>query len=779
MRSGWRADGRSRAEGCDTLGAMPRYLILLLLALLPAAAEVRVWSAKWVSVAGASPVDYGVYHFRKTFELPARPDSFVVHVTADNRYVLYVNGERVSWGPAYGDLMHWRYETVDIAPYLKSGRNSLAAVVWNYGQLAGLTQITDTTGFLLQGDTKAEEIVNTGKGWRGVADPAYAALPVDRKSIRWQYYVAPPGEQFDASLHPWGWQQRAFDDTAWKEVLVGEPGCALYWTKSEVQGDCHDRRTLVPRPIPMMDYVRQRFSQFQPIVVPPNTHKIILLDQERVTTAYPELRISGGRGSKVALTYAESLWVPDTLIKGNRNETAGKQMRGLRDVVLPDGRSNLLWSPLWWRAFRYVQIDIQTGDEPLSLADASSFFTAYPFTRKARFEGGEPWLAQTLDIGWWTNRLSSNEIFQDAYYEQMQYAGDTRIEALVAIYESGDARLVRNAIQQFDSTRTPDGLTYSRAPSRLYQYTPTFSLIWIGMVHDYWRYVNDPEFVRSMQPGVRAVLGWFQRLQQPDGRLTRLPWYNFLDSNVPWKADALGHYELQLLQGFLWAADLEGAFGTPEQAAAYRRSADVLRATIEKIYWDPTKQSYASDAEHTFFTQHANALAVLTGVSGGEKARSLMEHTLSDSTLIPTTIYFSYYLHEAVVKAGLGDRYLDLLGRWRQMAAQGVTAWPEVDAPEARSDCHGWGDHPNIEVFRTVLGVDSAAPGWERIMVTPHLGRLPSASGTIPHPRGEITVRYLRSGDGLDVTIDTPVPGDFEWNGKRAELKAGSNSLKF
>jgi hypothetical protein len=96
-------------------------------------------------------------HFRKTLELPARPDSFVVHVSADNRYKLYVNGRQVSLGPARGDLDHWFYETVNIAPHLKAGKNVLAAVVWNGGEHVPFAQMTYRTAFILQGNTEAEK----------------------------------------------------------------------------------------------------------------------------------------------------------------------------------------------------------------------------------------------------------------------------------------------------------------------------------------------------------------------------------------------------------------------------------------------------------------------------------------------------------------------------------------------------------------------------------------------------------------------------------------------
>jgi alpha-L-rhamnosidase len=93
----------------------------------------RFWNAHWIDVPGASPHDYGVYHFRRTFELAAKPEHFPVRVSGDNRYELFVNGKRLAFGPARGDLTHWRYETVDIAPALEAGKNVLVAGVLEWG----------------------------------------------------------------------------------------------------------------------------------------------------------------------------------------------------------------------------------------------------------------------------------------------------------------------------------------------------------------------------------------------------------------------------------------------------------------------------------------------------------------------------------------------------------------------------------------------------------------------------------------------------------------------
>jgi alpha-L-rhamnosidase len=114
-------------------------------------------------VPGESLRDYGVYYFRKSISLKNKPDSFIVHVSADNRYKLYINQTLVSLGPARGDTYYWNYETVDLAPYLKAGDNTIAAVVWNDGDYRPEAQISIQTGFIMQGDGETEAIVNTDK----------------------------------------------------------------------------------------------------------------------------------------------------------------------------------------------------------------------------------------------------------------------------------------------------------------------------------------------------------------------------------------------------------------------------------------------------------------------------------------------------------------------------------------------------------------------------------------------------------------------------------------
>jgi alpha-L-rhamnosidase len=752
----------------------------------------KAWKARWITAGGAPVRDYGVYHFRRTFTLDSAPARFLVHVSGDNRYQLYANGARVAWGPARGDLYHWRYESVDIAPQLRAGRNVLAAVVWNDGPNAAVAQISNQTAFVLQGDSDVEQVANSGAEWRAVQDAAYSPrlLTSDQRT---GYHALGPTEQVDGAKYPWGWEQAGFDDSSWPAAAAISPAYPR-----EAQ-DAPNRWMLVPRPIPMMEETPQRLARLrkaegiaapgggfparqQAFTVPANATARMILDQDHLTTAFPELVISGGRGARITLKYAEGLWEPGKRQKGDREVVEGKEFFGYSDLFIADGGAQRLYRPLFWRTFRYLELSVATGAEAVRVEDLRSVYTGYPFERRAQLDAGKPELDRMLEIGWRTARLCAHETYMDCpYYEQLQYGGDTRLQGLVSIYMTGDARLLRNAIELLNASRTPEGATYSRAPSALQQYIPGFSLWWIGMLHDYWWYAPaDPQFVREMLPGVRAVISFFEARRQASGLLGRLPWWPYVDwtpqwpSGVPPKGpqgeDALNDLQLTLAYG--WAADLEEALGNKLLAGEDREKAAALRSLIRSKYWDELKGLYSDTTERGLFSQQTNTLAVLAGVAEGTQAREVMERAVKGGSMVQASTYFRSYLLEAMNKAGLGDRYLDLLDPWRKMLAMNLTTWAEALSFD-RSDCHAWGASPNFELFRTVLGVDSAAPGFAKVIIRPHLGALTEISGTVPHPKGLIKVSLKRAGADwkADITLPPGVEGELDWGPASRKLR--------
>ena len=162
---------------------------------------------------------------------------------------------------------------------------------------------------------------------------------------------------------------------------------------------------------------------------------------------------------------------------------------------------------------------------------------------------------------------------------------------------------------------------------------------------------------------------------------------------------------------------------------------NLLKQSIQTNYWSTTKQLFADTKEKESWSQHCNSLAILTGVITKAQAIAVARKMLSDTGISKASVYFRYYLHQAMNKAGLGNNYLDMLGKWKENLAMGMTTWAEIDdINRARSDCHAWGSSPNIELFRIVAGIDSDAPGFSKVKIEPHPGPLKNIDAYMPHP---------------------------------------------
>jgi len=752
----------------------------------------KPWNAQWIAVPGDNGHTYGVFYFRKNLKLAGKPQKFIIHVSADNRYKLYVNGKLVSLGPARGDAYFWNYETIDIASYLSTGKNIVAAVVWNEAEYSPEAQVSARTGFILQGNSVAEEILNTNTSWMSIRDQGHYPIPG-------YFFAASKGEMVDMNKsQKSAWADMDFDDSTWPAAVKVADG--------KIKGTAWGVDwALVPSTLPAREMTYQRLVKLRSaagvsvppafpaakamITVPPHTSAAILLDQTFETNAYVTLNFSGGKNAGISLGYAESLYEKGSkgTLKGNRDVTEGKEFIGRIDSLIGDGSKNQSFTTLNFRTYRYIRIFVRTENEPLVIDDLYGTFTGYPFKRTAIINTENPEINQLLDIGWRTARLNAWETYTDCpYYEQLQYIGDTRIQAVLSYYNTSDDRLARNALNQIDHSRLPEGVTHSCYPSKGTQVISTFSLWYIGMLHDYWMYRGDNEFIKNKLPGERGVLDFFSKYQQPDGSLKDVPYWAFVDwagnmwGEVKGKDGSAAIYDLQLLWAYQWAAEMESKIGLQDYARIYAEKAARLRATIQRKYWDPERKLYADTKEKTGFSQHVNSLAILTGLVNSTYMPAIAGKLLNDKSLTQCSVYFKYYLNQALVKAGLGNDYMKWLTIYRENLAMGLSTWAEYsDVNSSRSDCHAWGASPNIEFFRAVLGIDSDAPGFKKIKIEPHLGSLTAISGEIPHPDGKITVSYKLEKGKWKINISLPElsTGIFIWKAKQYHLKAGNNLL--
>lgn len=763
------------------------------------------WHAHWIACPDAPQKDVGVFYFRKELTLASVPAHFWVHVSADNRFLLHVNGQYTGEGPARGDLFHWRFETIDLAPMLKPGKNVLAATVWNFGTRAPIAQMTNQTGFILQGDTAAEEIANTDKSWRVKQEKGRGLAPTNGVT---GYYAAGPGEVVDGRLAEWDWDAPSISDTSsWHTPK--EIGHAATREAQDADNNWELVRDRLPamehrkvdagRPVRFEGLAAMPAFPAAPLEIPANAHVTILLDNGVLQTAYPELVMSNGRDAEVQLTYAEALYDAHGQ-KGNRNEIEGRHIEGVSDEFISDGGEHRAFEPLWWRTWRYLQLDITTKAAPLRLEKLDGWFNAYPFVEKAGITGDIPDLKKLWDTGWRTARLCAHETYMDApYWEQLQYVGDTRIQALISYAVTGDSRLGRQAITNIEASIIPEGLTQSRYPSRLPQFIPPFSLLWVDMLHDYWMYVNDEPLVRETLPRTRGVIDWYASHLRPDGLMGRVEWWEFGDwtsgyegGDPPQEADGGSTFlTAQFIEALRDAAEIEKQFGSPERAASYQSMIQKASDGLNKLNWDARYGVYADTPAKKSYSQQANVLAVWQDVAPHADQQAILHRVLASQETKETAFngkpippmsamsyYFRFYLSRALEHTGLADLYVSQLQPWYNMLKLGLSTWAEQPEP-TRSDCHAWSAHPNYDLLTVVAGIHPGAPGFSTVRIEPHLGNLHEIKATMPHLTGEIVTEFTRKSTEWNATITLPngLDGTLVWKGRDYPLHPGKQTL--
>ncbi|MEM1134363.1 MAG: alpha-L-rhamnosidase C-terminal domain-containing protein [Bacteroidota bacterium] len=783
------------------LGKVVLILILSIVIGIPVFAQNTSEKAVWISPMNEKHTDYGVFLFRNTFLLDQIPEVLPIHVTADNRYKLYVNGILIGAGPARGDLENWYYETYDIKSYLKQGKNSIAAEVVNFGEGRPMAQFTFRTAFWMNVESPEFAFLNTGSGnWKVKENEAYKAIPFGYM-LHGKYYVCGPGDNLDFHKDPKDWILPSFNDTNWKNSY------------SIVTQQNDTSWHLIPRDIPFMDTKEEKIEKIarvqglenkfwseypdKSITIPPSSRVTLLFDAEVLTIGFPQFKFSGGKDSEIKIIYAEALQDKNE-IKGNRNEIEGKEIVGYYDIIRPDGDKETLFEPLWLRTFRYVQLEINTGEKALEWLGFTNRFYAYPLTFDATFQSSESIYEQFNTVGWRTLRLCAGETYFDCpYYEQLQYIGDTRVQALITLYLSKDDQLVRKAIKQFHRTILPEGLTHSRHPANKRQIIPGFSLYWVSMLYDYLMLRDDPAFIRQYIDEIDGVLRYFKPYIGEQNMLAHLSPGNTNDGSLPeywyftdWskkfsrgiphgvydnKSSVITlHYANTLFQ----AAMIADYFNENAKAKQYKQLAQQLvKGTVDACF-DDEKGLIAQTPDKKLFSQHANILAVLTNAFPIAQQKEIMTKILNDDSLIQCSMYFRFYLFEALKKLDMDSEIPRLFDFWHEALEMGLTTFPEKEG-NTRSDCHAWNSSPLYFFLSAFAGVEPAEPGFKSVRISPQLINMEYVNASVPHPNGAIIVDLKKSRKGISGKVILPdnITGELIYGDEKERLGSGLNKI--
>lgn len=738
--------------------------------------------------------------------------TLAAEITANSRYRLWVNETPVLSGPCKGDRFRQYYETVELGGFLTVGKNAIcvqvlycdpdiaerqtderASIYGVIGQQCGHRFAMEGTIFC---GNKEVSCITTGTAdWRVWLDASYCLVSDDNTQ-----FLGAVIEHMDAKKSPLHWKKTNSVCLSWKQAE------AVGFVSSEKEPlfpvGVLPKFRMRERDIPLLYEKEETFADAfllpngKPsdiltsgsVLLAPHTETEIILDAGVHKNGHPRFRFNGGRDSLVSITYFEKFGGAGSDLK--RDDYRHGAVSGITDTVRLNGEE-ITFEPFWVRTFRFIRLKIKTGEEAVRLFAPVFRKTGYPLSVSSSIASSVPWVREVWDMCVRTLENCMLETYMDCpYYEQLQFAMDTRLEALYTYAVSGDCRLVRKALLDFHYGMLPDGLTPGKYPSVYLQVLSTFSLHYIFMLWEYWQQTGDGDILRLCRPDIDRILDYYDRHMGQDDLLQNLEYWQFVDWREKWNATggmpaAILHgpstiINLMYAYALRCAANLFAANGRLGTAREYEERRAVILNAVENACWDAETHMYREGPSFVQFSQHAQAWAILNGMITGEKARQVLQAAMDDPDCIQCTFPAAFEWFRALEKTGMYHEMRLFLNDWIQLLDLHCTTCPETPM-NARSECHAWSALPLYEMMRTIAGIHMKENQWRSILVEPHLMDLPDAEGAAATPHGDVRFYYRRIGqDGwhYHVTLPPGTSGTFRFpDGTEQALHEGANDM--
>ncbi|PCJ60031.1 MAG: hypothetical protein COA79_09505 [Planctomycetota bacterium] len=755
-------------------------------------------TAAWVWHPDLTTLDSAFVKFIKTFE--SKDETIRVHLSADMRFEFMIDNIRVCRGPDRADPEHWSFSSYDIT--LEAGEHQIEVLVWHLHDDAPLGLPTYQPGFIFAAEGEYDNLLSTGKAnWNCSIIHGWKARP---KTLKGYFFVV--GNSLEINLGQW----KNTEET--KKVIVIKPGLKSSGTGLRVQGwklfpstmpdqynskttpgefraithKWHDNYQFTEKDCAEIPTNYQKLFNHESIHIPPNTNLTLIWDLKNYYCAYSEIAINKGKGTTIEWLWAESLFDETKKAKLNRNDIAGKYFDGHGNKWIADGSKHSHRSHWWWSG-RYILINIKTKEEELIINELCLDETNYPLTYEGSFETNDDEFTDIQTIATRVMQMCAHEHFMDCpYYEQLMYVGDTRLEILTNFIMQQDHRLPARCIDLFDFSRRDHGFVAEHTPSRQNQLSTTFSMISCWLIHDYLMWRGSKEWLQDRIYGVRSALDQCRIYLREDNLIGKMPGWPFMDWVPEWKlgnvptSEELPTAPINIM--YYWtlrkAAELETHLNETEMASRYNRYADEIAEKIIPAFFDEKTGLFADDLAHLHYSEHAQCLALLSGLIKEDKALSVFENMLGYKDLARTTIYFSYYLFETMKQFDRGDLIIEKFDFWKKLKEQGFKTAVEQPEP-SRSDCHAWGAHPMYHMHASLMGIRPTSIGFGTIEIKPSPGDLTFIKSKTPHPLGMIECDLKFEGNTCKGSVNLPegLTGQFIWRNKTIDLQSNNKIM--
>ncbi len=682
--------------------------------------EKNNWTAQWIWDKENAEENNVWMCFNKKININEKPETLIADISADSKYWLYINGETVVYegsvkrGP---DKNSGYYDSVDIAPFLKEGENSICALVWYWDDETSYSYCSSGQGGFIFEASDDKISVISDKTWKVKRHSGYidsALYPPNYRLPEYSIY-------FDARKDIGNWHDSDYDFSSWEnatEYAVGGEG--IYGM-------------LYPRGIPFLkDYGLKDYENSDDY----ENYTVTKLFGEKITVNVPYnaqltpyLKVIAPEGKKIRIT------TENTLIGAVSTTYVTKE--GEQEFETPG-----------WFNGEHITYKIPKGVTVVSLKYRE---TGYDSQFCGNFNCDDEFLNSLWQKSLRTLYVTMRDNFMDCPdRERAQWWGDVTSEMIMTMYsmDADSYLLYQKGVEAMLSHIDDTKVLQTVVPiSGDYFELPVQQLAGIVGFLTYYEYTGDKAFLEKVYD---ASIDYLKLWEIGENNLVvhRSGSWDWPDWGS--KADMTAIENAWVYYALSATEEMAEILGRKEDISFFTET----KATISEGYkalW--TDEGFKSDDVNKP-DDRANALAVLSGLAEKEQL-DVIKNVLSNTK--NSSPYMEYYVLEALCKMGeyeaakarIKERYKDMMGE------DYSTLWEFWDSWRGTKN-HAWSGGPLVIMSKHFAGITPVEAGYEKVRIAPEYTLSDNMSCTVPSVKGLITLNYKMNEGKYIINITLP-----------------------
>jgi len=679
--------------------------------------------------------------FRKSFDLKSKPKDAVLHLFADARYILWVNGNYVDRGPARFQPNGPEYDSIDIAKFLHPGKNALALLV--VGNLSGGKVMRHEPGLTVSLDIDGKTALLTDDSWRWSDGTRFRAAGASWANL---------GEtEVDARIEDGDWTQADYHDEKWKNAV---PITSKSWGP------------LTALRIPMLREKPVPFHLATGVSLPVTLKQGEKLEftTDRLVQAYPIIEFKATAGTEITIEPFGFHYIA----------REGKQTHFTIDT----------------RGFAKGAIIIQSGQA--TITDLKIVERLYPYERLGSFHSNDEFLNKLWEMSARSCEILSEDSYVDcADRERVEWMDDTppgydiTRTTMAGVgsdgkLQYGDPRLLKELIRRTALTLQPEGWVKAHTCSDRYDIHAKMedrACDWLEGVRLYYEATGDKAALKEIWPAIAAQMDFFLQRRTERGLVRARDWVVWGNpvSYQTGEGTTLNAFVYRALED---AAKVGDVIGEKVEAERFAKGASDLKKSINNVLWNEEMGTYSAgfftdaDLEESkrkfglartnniaIPTLHSSVFALDRGVVPSDRHDRVVQTMVAQDQKGEARLMTYYYLAKqlyAMDQPSSDQRVLDLLRKkWIGMVdSPWQCSWEEFGGS---SKAHIYGMYPGYFLSAYVLGVRRDAPVADKVIrIEPHLGDLKNAEGTVVTEFGPVRVAWKNGQEKLCFEITLP-----------------------